>query len=140
MKLSVHTCDKNNVTILSLNCRSIRSLEKRSELHAVMYEHNADIIIGSELHLDHTYLSSEIFPHNFTAIRKDLVVVGENHLTLIDKAVGSIFIVGRPLAKGKYESFRIHICIIIPCPPHSSCMNMKYTYIHIFESTLIYTY
>ena len=89
MKLSVPTRDKNNITILSLNCRSIRSLKKRTKLQAVIYEHNADIIIGSESHLDHTYLSSEIFPHDFTAIRKDRIVGGggvfiafKNHLTL----------------------------------------------------------
>ena len=28
VKLSVLTCDKNNITILSLNCKSIRSLKK----------------------------------------------------------------------------------------------------------------
>ena len=92
MKLSVPTCDKNNITILSSNCRSIRSLDKRCKLHAVIYDHNADIIIGSESHLDHTYLSSEMLPHNFTAIRKDRIVGGggvsiafKNYLALIEQ-------------------------------------------------------
>ena len=91
MKLSVPTCDKNNVTILSLNCRSIRSFEKRSKLYAVIYEHKADIIFGSESHLDHTYFSSEIFP-DFSAIRKDRIVGGggvfiafKKHLALIEQ-------------------------------------------------------
>ena len=92
MKSSVSTCDKYDVTILSLNCRSIRSLDKRSKLHAVIHEHNADTIIGTESHLDHTYLSSELFLHDFTAIRKDRIAGGggvfiafKNHLTLIEQ-------------------------------------------------------
>ena len=50
-------------------------------------------IFGSESHLDHTYFSSEIFPDNFLAIRKDRIIVGgggvfiafKKHLALIEQ-------------------------------------------------------
>ena len=49
----------------------ISYIAKRGLLHALIDEHNADIIIGCETHLDNTYLSPEIFPTHFTIIRKD---------------------------------------------------------------------
>ena len=82
----------SNLTVLSLNCRSIQSLEKRSKLLALIYKRSADIVIGCESHLDHTYLSSEVFARDFTIIRKDRVIDGggvfvafRNHLTLIEQ-------------------------------------------------------
>ena len=60
-----------NLNILSLNCCSIRSQEKRGMLQSIIFEHNIDIIIGCESHLDNSYSSTEIFPPNFTVFRKD---------------------------------------------------------------------
>ena len=66
----------NNVNILSLNCRSIRSVCKQGRLLALIEEHNVGIIIGCESHIDQSFPSSEIFPPNFTIYRKDRSVGG----------------------------------------------------------------
>ena len=57
--------------VISLNCCSLRSLEKRARLQAIVEEHKPDIIIGCETHLDESYSSAEVFPRNFAIIRKD---------------------------------------------------------------------
>ena len=66
----------SNVNILSLNCRSIRSVSKQGKLLALIEEHNIDIIIGCESHIDQSFLSTEIFPPNFTVHRKDRSIGG----------------------------------------------------------------
>ena len=40
-------------------------------MQAFINEHSADIIIGCEFHLNSTYSYPEVFPTNFTVIRKD---------------------------------------------------------------------
>ena len=62
--------------IISLNCRSIRSLAKRTNLAILINEYDPDIIIGSESHLDLSFLSSEILPFNYTIFRKDRTLGG----------------------------------------------------------------
>jgi len=64
-------CSESDLCVLSLNCCSIRSQAKQGLLHAIIYEHRADIIIGCESHLNSTYLSSGIFPPLFNAFKKD---------------------------------------------------------------------
>ena len=66
-----NTHDFQTIQVLSLNCRSIRSLAKRGRLAGLIQEHQADIIIGCETHIDESYSSSEIFPPNYTVLRKD---------------------------------------------------------------------
>lgn len=44
---------------------------KRASLEGLVYEHSPDIIVGSESHLDSTYMSSEVFPSGYTVIHKD---------------------------------------------------------------------
>ena len=59
-------------------------------LHEVEIRNEADIIIGSESHLDQSFLSSEILPSNYTIFRKDRTLGGggvfvgiKNYLTAI---------------------------------------------------------
>ena len=57
--------------ILALNCCSVRSQSRRGLLQAIVKEHQADIVIGCESHLDDTYLTQEVFPRDYGVIRKD---------------------------------------------------------------------
>ena len=57
--------------MLSLNCCSLRSLNKRGRLQALILENQLHIIIGCESHIDDTYPTGEIFPTDFSVIRKD---------------------------------------------------------------------
>ena len=66
----------SKLKVISLNCRSIRSQEKRANLEVLVYEHIPDIIIGCESHLDSTYESSEVFPSGYTVLRKDCSLGG----------------------------------------------------------------
>lgn len=73
--------------IISLNCCSLRSLSKRSHLAGLLSNYDIDIVLGSESHIDHAYLSSEILPLNYKIIRKDRSLGGgsvfigfKNHL------------------------------------------------------------
>lgn len=53
------------------NCCSLRSLSRRARLCSLLQEHEPNVIVGSESHLDDSYLSSEIFPAGFNIYRKD---------------------------------------------------------------------
>ena len=57
--------------ILSLNCCSIRSQAKRNNLAVLLSEHNIDIVLGCESHIDQSYFSSELLPPEYTILRKD---------------------------------------------------------------------
>jgi len=57
--------------VISLNCCSLRSLEKRARFEAIVEEHRPDIVIGCKTHLDESYSSAEVFPQGFKIIRKD---------------------------------------------------------------------
>ena len=61
----------SKLKVISSNCRSIRSQEKRANLEVLVYEYTPDIIIGCESHLDSTYELSEVFPSGYTVLRKD---------------------------------------------------------------------
>ena len=54
---------------LVINCQSLRS--KREALATCIDTHQPHVVIGTESWLDGTILSSEVFPANFTAFRKD---------------------------------------------------------------------
>jgi len=62
-------------TVISLNC-SLRNLEKRARLQAIIEEYRPDIVFGCETHLDETYSSTEVFPRGFTIMRKDYSLGG----------------------------------------------------------------
>ena len=72
------------MNILSLNCCSICSVSKQGRLFALIEEHNVDIIIGCESHIDQSFLSSEVFPPNFTVYRKDRTIGGGVFLCVSD--------------------------------------------------------
>ncbi len=57
--------------VLSLNCCSLRSQGRRARLQGLVDEHQPDILIGCESHLDDNYPSSEVFPPGFAIFRKD---------------------------------------------------------------------
>ena len=61
----------SKLKVISLNCRSIRSQEKRVSLEGLVHEHSPDVIVGCESHLDSTYTSSEIFAPGYTVICRD---------------------------------------------------------------------
>jgi len=78
-----------NLKVMSLNCCSLRSLSKRSQLTSLLCDHNIDIVIGCESHIDQSFLSSEILPPNYKFVRKDHSLGGggvfigfENHLDI----------------------------------------------------------
>ena len=84
------TIDK--LSVLSLNCRSVRSQSKRALLQSIMEEHQADIVIGCESHLDDSFSNQEIFPPQYDVIRKDSCISGggvflalKNHLTYVEE-------------------------------------------------------
>ena len=79
------------LSILSLNCHSVRSQFRRALLQSIMEEHQADIVIGCESHLDNSFSSQEIFPPQYV-MRKDRCIGGgcvflalKNHLTFVDE-------------------------------------------------------
>ena len=54
---------------ISLNARSLKG--KVPEFHAIIKEHQPDIICVTETHIDDSISSSELFPSNFNVYRKD---------------------------------------------------------------------
>ena len=64
-------CGHSKLNILSLNCGSIRSQAKRNNLAVLLSEHNIDIVLGCESHIDESYFSSELLPPLYTILRKD---------------------------------------------------------------------
>ena len=82
----------NNLNIISLNCRSIRSQSKRANLLVLLNDHQADIVIGCESHLDSSIISSELLPSTYNIFRKDRSLGGggvfigtKNHLTVVEE-------------------------------------------------------
>ena len=59
-----------------VNCCSFRSSTKRLRLEALIKEHDIDIVMGCESHLDTSYFTSEVFPTNYVVYRKDRSIGG----------------------------------------------------------------
>jgi len=57
-----------------LNCRNLRSWEKRNEPSTLLISNNIDIVLGCESHLDDSFYSFEILPKEYAVIRKDIGV------------------------------------------------------------------
>ena len=51
--------------IMTINCCSLRSLDKKQQFQELITEHNPDIICGSESHLNADYYTVEVFPPDF---------------------------------------------------------------------------
>ena len=62
---------QNTLKVISLNCCSLRSLEKRARLQAIVEEHRSDIVFGCETHLRWILLIYWSLPWGFTIMRKD---------------------------------------------------------------------
>ena len=65
------TYNLTGLKVISLNCQSIRSTARRARLHALVYEHSPNIIIGCESQIDNSYSSTEVFPPGYCVLRKD---------------------------------------------------------------------
>ena len=70
-KISVSHINQPCLKIMSLNCRSLRSLPKRNQLSALLFNYDIDLVFGCESHIDQSFSSSEILPKNYKIIRKD---------------------------------------------------------------------
>ena len=64
------------LSILSLNYCSVRSQSRGALLQSIMEEHQADIVIGCESHLDNSFSNQEIFPPQYVVMRKDRCIGG----------------------------------------------------------------
>ena len=60
---------KKSMKLALINCRSV--VNKQSELDALLYLQNLDILLGTESYLDDTIMSSEVFPSRYTTYRHD---------------------------------------------------------------------
>jgi len=67
---------KRNLNILCLNCCSIRRVSKCNQLAALIDLHDIDIVLGTESHIDQSFLSSEILPKSYNLLRKDRCLGG----------------------------------------------------------------
>ena len=64
--------DKSNtLKLFSINCRSLRSQDKRNQLAVLLAHYNIDVVFISETHLDNSIYLSEILPKSYKTIRKD---------------------------------------------------------------------
>ena len=72
-QLTTNTGSVVKLKIMSLNCCSLRSQAKRARLAGLTIEHQPDIILGCESHLDDSFASPEVFPD---IIRKDRSIGG----------------------------------------------------------------
>jgi len=49
----------------------LRSLHKRNQLASILSQNDIDIVLGSESHIDSSFLSAKILPKLYKIIRKD---------------------------------------------------------------------
>jgi hypothetical protein len=64
--------NRNTIRIMSVNCRSLISDNKKIAMQDLIETHNPEIILGCESHLDPQINSSEVFPSNYgNPYRKD---------------------------------------------------------------------
>ena len=58
--------DKYSLKLLNINyCCSLRSMDKRAQLAALLSYYDIDIVLGCESHIDQSFLSSEILPNSY---------------------------------------------------------------------------
>ena len=79
-----------NLRIMSVNCNSLQSFDKRADLQALIDKHNPNIILGQESKLGPEHHNSEIFPQGFTVIRKDRKAGGGGVFILIKQDIDYI--------------------------------------------------
>ena len=66
--------------LLSINCRSLRSQDKRNQLAVLLVHHDIDVVFISETHLDSLIYLSEILPISYKTIKKDCSLGGSGVL------------------------------------------------------------
>ena len=59
--------------LFSINCRSLRSQDKRNQLAVLLVHYNIDVVFISETHLDNSIYLSEILPKSYKTIKKVVV-------------------------------------------------------------------
>ena len=75
------------VTVITVNSNSMRSLEKRSQFESMLDQHKPSIILGQECKLNTEFASSEIFPSDYTVLRKDRSEGGGGVFILVRKYI-----------------------------------------------------
>jgi len=83
-----HLPAKQNLRILSVNCRSIRN--KSSEFIASIDYVKPDIVCGTESWLSDSIKSSEVFPQDYVAYRKDRQSAGGGVFILVHRSLVSV--------------------------------------------------
>ena len=124
----------NKLRVMSVNCNSIQSLDKRSELSALIDLHNPHIILGQESKIGPVHQSSEIFPQNYSSFRKDRKVGGGGVFVLVKDDINSLECTFEDLTDNDCEivwaqirlpdSKLLNIASIYR-PPNSSLQTMK---------------
>jgi len=100
--------EPKKLSVLTLNCRSIRSQSRRALLQAIIEEHQADIVVGCESHLDDTYLTQEIFPSGYGVIRKDRNSSGGGVFLAIRN---NLLFLEEPIFHGDTEMVWVKLCL-----------------------------
>ena len=100
--------EHKKLSVLTLNSHSISSQSRRTLLQAIIEEHQADIVVGCESHLDDTYLTQEIFPSGYGVIRKDCNSSGGGVFLGIRN---NLFFVEEPLFNGDPEMVWVKLCL-----------------------------
>ena len=72
---------------MTVNCRSV--INKKADLEASINYIKPDVICGSESWLNNNIKSSELFPENYTAYRKDRNTAGGGVFLLVRKDIVS---------------------------------------------------
>jgi hypothetical protein len=90
--------NKKNLTILTVNCRSIR--DKKAEFHVTLNYTKPDIVLGTESWLKemkpgknatkYAIKSCEIFPDNYTKYRNDRGTLGGGVFIMFNKDIISV--------------------------------------------------
>ena len=73
------------ITVLSVNCNSLKSSKKQADLMTLIDNHNPNIILGCESKLSPDIPTYECFPPDFEVFRKDRDTHGGGVFIAIDK-------------------------------------------------------
>lgn len=80
-------CRPSLVSVMLINCRSVKN--KTDELTGLVSSFGPDIVIGSESWLDESISSSEVFPAEYVAYRKDRNTHGGGVFVLVKHTLPS---------------------------------------------------
>ena len=78
--------NSSSISIVEINCRSLRSERKRTMFSDFVETNRPDVICGCESHLDFSYYDSEVFWHgSYDVLRKDRSEGGGGVFILVKK-------------------------------------------------------